>query len=61
MTPNPRKAGQTGGSRYNKVNRSTHASARVHQKAGKSGCLGVAIVTLVAASVLVYNVGALLV
>lgn len=35
--PKPRKSGQTGGSAYNKVNRSTHASASVHQKAGTGG------------------------
>lgn len=35
--PKPRKPGQTGGSAYNKVNRSTHASASVHQKAGTGG------------------------
>jgi hypothetical protein len=43
----PRKPGKTGGSAYNKVNRSTHASARVHQKANKSGCLGILIVFFV--------------
>jgi hypothetical protein len=45
--PRPRKSGQTGGSRYNEVNRSTHASARVYQKASKkSGCLSIIIVAV---------------
>jgi hypothetical protein len=45
--PKSRKPGQVGGSSYNKVNRSTHASARVHQKASKkSGCLSIIIVAV---------------
>jgi hypothetical protein len=35
--PKPRGSGQTGGSAYNKTNRSTWASASVHQKAGSGG------------------------
>lgn len=50
--PKPRKPGQTGGSAYNKVNRSTHASARVHQKNQNKpflerGCLSIIIVAVI--------------
>jgi hypothetical protein len=46
QVPKRRKDGQTGGSAYNKVNRSTHASARVHQKAAKKGCALALVVSL---------------
>lgn len=53
--PKPRKPGQTGGSVHNKVNRSTHASARVTQKGKKSlgsGCLSlIIVVTLITGTV----------
>lgn len=66
--PKPRKPGQTGGSRNQRVNRSTHAAARVNQKGQakftKRGCVPIMVVTIGAIVTVVtgagYGVAALL-